>query len=77
MPELIDELGSQLRPIREYVELRIPHDESALVARLHEVAEVTERDYAGEKARFCARIPPHFRGEFAPFIVREINSVKS
>jgi GTP-binding protein HflX len=68
--ELIDELGTQLRPIREYVELLVPHADSAIIARLHQVAQVTERDYAGEQARFRARIPPHFRGEFEPYIVR-------
>jgi GTP-binding protein HflX len=70
--ELIAELGTQLRPIREFVELSVPHGQSAVIARLHQVAQVTERDYAGEQARFRARIPPHFHGEFAPYIVREI-----
>ena len=64
--ELIQELGTQLRPIREFVELRVPHGESAVIARLHEVAQVMERDYEGEQARFKARIPPHFHEEFAP-----------
>jgi hypothetical protein len=39
------------------------------VARLHAVAQVVERDYTGETARFKARIPPHLRDEFAHFIV--------
>jgi GTPase len=68
MSELIDELGTQLRPIRDFVELRVPHDASAVIARLHEVAQVTERDYAGKSARFRARIPPHCRAEFADYI---------
>lgn len=68
---LIQELGTQLRPVREFVELRVPHENSSVVARLHEVAQVTERDYEGETARFKARIPPHFRAEFAPYIVEE------
>jgi GTP-binding protein HflX len=70
--ELIAELGTRLRPIREYVELRVPHGHSAVIARLHEVAQVTERDYAGEQAHFRARIPPHFHQEFAPYIVRDL-----
>jgi len=70
--QLIEELGTQLRPIREFVELSVPHGQSAVMARLHQVAQVTERDYEGENARFRARIPPHFHGEFAPYIVREI-----
>jgi GTPase len=68
MPQLIDELGTQLRPIRDFVELHVPHDASAVIARLHEVAQVTERDYAGQSARFRARIPPHCRAEFAGYI---------
>ncbi|HEY3863384.1 MAG TPA: GTPase HflX [Verrucomicrobiae bacterium] len=71
MPALIEELGTQLRPIREFVELRVPHSESAVIARLHQVGQVTERDYAGERARFRARIPPQFHEEFAPYIVHE------
>ena len=71
---LVEELSTQLRPIREFVELRVPHDNSAVIARLHEVAQVTERDYAGEQARFRARIPPHYHAEFAPFIVRQLHN---
>ena len=77
IPALIEELGTQLRPIREFVELSVPHGQSAVIARLHEVAQVTERDYAGEQARFRARIPPHFHDEFAPYIVREIGNGSS
>ncbi|HEY3914645.1 MAG TPA: GTPase HflX [Verrucomicrobiae bacterium] len=69
--QLIEEIGTQLRPIRDYVELRVPHDESAVIARLHEVAQVTERNYEGEIARFRARIPPHFRREFEQYICNE------
>ena len=68
------ELGTQLRPIREFVELRLPHSNSAVIARLHEVAQVVERDYTGESARFKARIPPHLLEEFAPFVVRELQT---
>jgi len=71
---LIEELGTQLRPMRQFVELRVPHGQSAVIARLHQVAQVTERDYAGKQARFRARIPPHFHDEFAPYIVRELSN---
>jgi GTP-binding protein HflX len=67
---LIQELGTQLRPSRELVELAVPHGESAVIARLHEVGQVLERDYAGETARFKARLSPHYRPEFAAYIVR-------
>jgi GTP-binding protein HflX len=70
MGALIQELGTQLRPTRELVELAVPHEDSAVIARLHEVGQVVERNYAGESARFKARIPPHHCGEFAAYIVR-------
>ena len=68
-PALMAELGSALRPIREFLDLAIPHGASAAIARLHAVGQVIERDYEGETARFKARIPPHLHAEFAPFIV--------
>ena len=72
IPALLAELGSQLRPIREFIELSVPHEQAGVIARLHEVGQVVERDYNGETARFKARIPPHLREEFAPFFVREL-----
>ena len=74
IPELLAELGTQLRPVREFVELEVPHDASAVIARLHEVAQVVERDYAGVRARFKARIPPHFHSEFSRFIIQDLQS---
>ncbi len=74
IPELLAEIGTALRPIREFVELKIPHDLPQVMARLHEVAQVIERDYKGKAARFKARIPPHLRREFEPFISEELQS---
>lgn len=74
---LLGELGSQLRPIREFLELAVPHDQSGVIARLHEVAQVVERRYEGDTARFKARIPPHLHGEFAPFLVRDLQPSSS
>ena len=56
------------------MELAVPHDKTDVIARLHEVGQVVERDYDGETARFKARIPPHFHDEFAPFLVRELQT---
>jgi GTP-binding protein HflX len=72
IPELLSELGAQLRPLREFLELEVPHDKSGVIARLHQVAQVIERHYEGETARFKARIPPHLREEFKPYILREL-----
>jgi len=73
-PALLSELGSRLRPVRDFVELEIPHDASALIARAHELGQVIERRYRGGHVRLKARIPPHLRGEFAPFIIRDLQS---
>jgi hypothetical protein len=35
------------------------------------VGQIVERDYSGTAARFKARIPPHLRAEFAPFLATE------
>jgi GTP-binding protein HflX len=74
IPELLSELSSALRPVRDYLELAVPHEASAVIARLHAVGQVVERDYHGDRARFKARIPPHLHTEFAPFIVQELKS---
>jgi GTP-binding protein HflX len=71
-PALLAELGTRLRPVREFVELAIPHGEAAVVSRLHEVAQIVERKYDGDTARFKARIPPHLRADFARFIVADL-----
>jgi GTPase len=69
IPNLLAEIGTQLRPKREFLELRVPHEKSAVIARLHKVGQVIEQRYNGKTARFKARIPPHHHDEFAPYIV--------
>jgi len=66
---LLAEIGTQLRPKREFLELRVPHDQAAVIARLHQVGQVISRSYRGPAARFKVRIPPHHHDEFAPYIV--------
>ena len=73
VPELLAELGVMLRPVREFVDLSIPHEASAIIARLHAVAQVVERDYDGASARFKARVPPHLMNEFTCYLVAENN----
>jgi len=75
IPALLAELGTQLRPAREFMELKVPHEQAGVIARLHEVGQVIERRYSGKTARFKVRIPPHFHHEFAPFIVRGLQAV--
>src|SRR6516164_6187249 len=71
VPHLLEEIGTQLRPKREFLELKIPHERAEVIARLHKIGQVIERRYNGKSARFKARIPPHFHAEFAPYISSE------
>ncbi|HUC84721.1 MAG TPA: GTPase HflX [Candidatus Acidoferrales bacterium] len=66
---LLAEIGTQLRPVREFLDLRVPLSEAAAIARLHAVGQVVESRYSGKNARLKVRIPPHLHGEFAPFVV--------
>ena len=69
LEELLAEIGSQIRPERELLKLKIPHEQSAVIARLHKVGQVLECRYLAKTAKFKARIPPHHHAEFAAFIV--------
>ncbi len=71
VPELLAELGVQLRPVRELVELKIPHEQAAVIARLHQLGQVLESRYLAKAGKFKARIPPHHHAEFAEFIIGE------
>ena len=66
---LLAELGTQLRPIREFLDLRVPQEKAAVIARIHAVGQVVSSRYSGKNARFKVRIPPHLVEEFAPFVV--------
>jgi GTP-binding protein HflX len=72
---LLAEIGTQLRPKREFLELRVPHEQAAVIARLHAVGQIISRSYRGPAARFKARIPPRHHDEFAPYIVREAQAI--
>jgi GTP-binding protein HflX len=69
---LMAELGTRLRPVREFVEVIIPHGRAALLSRLHEVGQVVESKFDGEGGHFKVRIPPYCRAEFAPYIRAEL-----
>ena len=68
---LLAELGTQLRPIREFMDLRVPQEKAAVIARLHAVGQIVESKYTGKNARFKVRIPPHLHDEFAAFVVTD------
>ena len=64
------ELGKQLRPVRDMLVLGIPHSQSDVIARLHEVAQVLERQYNSNEAVIKALVPPDYRAVFEPFIIQ-------
>ena len=68
---LLAEIGTQLRPVREFLDLRVPQEKAAVIARIHAVGQVVTSRYSGKNARFKVRIPPHLHEEFAPFMVAE------
>jgi GTP-binding protein HflX len=73
LPGLLAEIGTRLRPIREFLNLRVPQEKAAVIARIHAVGQVVESRYSGKNARFKVRIPPHLAEEFAPFVVADKN----
>ena len=68
---LLAEIGTQLRPIREFLDLRVPLEKAAVIARIHAVGQVVASRYTGKHARFKVRIPPHLLEEFTPFVVEK------
>ncbi len=72
IPALLGELGAALKPIRQFVQLQVPHQESAVVARLHAAGEVVECDYEGPQVQMKVRIQPHHRVEFEPYIIKDL-----
>ena len=72
IPALLSELGKQLKPIRDFVEMEIPHEHSAQIARVHEIGEVVERKYGARGALIKVRLPPHVRAEFEPYILHDL-----
>ena len=71
---LMDELGALLRPIRDFVELAVPHSAADVIARIHEIAEVVEIDYDGPETLLSARIPRHLAREFESYIRSDIET---
>ncbi|HEY5042375.1 MAG TPA: GTPase HflX [Verrucomicrobiae bacterium] len=68
---LLAELGTQLRPVRDLLELCVPQEKAAVIARIHAVGQIVQSRFSGKNARFKVRLPPHLRAEFAPFVVAE------
>ena len=64
------ELGTQLRPIRQFLELKIPQEKTQVMARLYEVGQVEDRRFEDNDAFFKVRIPPQCHHEFEPYLLK-------
>jgi len=71
LDELLAELGTMLRPIRAHLSLTIPQSNGQALARIRAIGQVDEELYEGNQVHLKARIPPHLREEFAPYIQGE------
>jgi GTP-binding protein HflX len=69
IPQLMHELGSQLRPHRDLIALKVPYKDSAVVARLHALSQVVEQKFEGSNVRLKVHLPPYLRADFAQWIV--------
>jgi GTP-binding protein HflX len=66
------ELGTQLRPIRQFLELKIPQEKTQVMARLYEVGQVEDRRFEGNDAFFKVRIPPQCHHEFESYLLKDL-----
>ncbi|HEX6160046.1 MAG TPA: GTPase HflX [Thermoanaerobaculia bacterium] len=64
---LVELIRDREREGGELMHLAIPHEESKLVAKLHEVAEIQEQSATDEAAHFTAWVPHDVVHLFAPF----------
>ncbi|MDC0325755.1 GTPase HflX, partial [bacterium] len=66
------ELGTQLRPIRQFLELKIPQEKTQVMSRLYEIGQVEERRFVDDDALFKVRIPPQCHHEFEAYLVQSL-----
>ena len=68
LEELMAELGTMLRPIRQCLHLRIPTANGAAQARVRALGQIDEERYEDEWVHLRARIPAYAEAEFAEFL---------
>lgn len=67
--ELLAELGARIRPERERLELEIPHDAPAVLARAYALGQVMSCEHGDDSTRVKLCIPPHLQREFERYRV--------
>jgi GTP-binding protein HflX len=69
--KLVRVLEDALRSWRLRSRLRIPANESALIAEIHRVGHVLELRYEGSDAVIVAHVPPHLEQKLAGYAAPE------
>jgi GTP-binding protein HflX len=69
-PELLAELGARIRPERDQLELEIPHDAPAVLARAYAVGQVLSCEHGDRNTRLKLCIPPHLQQTFEAYRVK-------
>jgi GTP-binding protein HflX len=67
--ELLAELGARIRPERERLELEIPHDAPAVLARAYAMGQVMSCEHGDHATHIKICIPPHLQREFESYRV--------
>ena len=74
LDDLLSEMSGRLRPVRMFLEFAFPQAQWRMLSRLQQIGQITERKYGAQQVTVRARIPPHARAEFEPFIVRDLGA---
>ena len=74
---LIDVIRDRELQSGEMMQLEIPHEESRLTAKLHEVAEIAEQKSNGEVVHFVAWVPGEHVHLFEPYAIEEVRKQKA
>ncbi len=69
MEDLLSEIEHQLRAWRLHMQLRLPNDQTALVAEIHRIGRVLEMRYRGNWIHLTAHVPPQLQGRLKSYIV--------
>jgi GTP-binding protein HflX len=68
---LLAELAARIRPEREVLDLAIPHEASAVLARAHAMGQILTLEHGDTVTRVKICLPPHLQSEFEPYLARE------
>ena len=70
---LLSELAIHLSPKRAFVRLALPHNLSALVAKIHREGQVLRKHFVAGCVQLEAKVPPNMLDELAPYVRDDVN----